>query len=844
MSQTEQRFEFSDFFDPKLVSEINQVGAAIRNLKKDAEHIKSTTPKRYTSAKDVTAAKTSQKELNQVLSQYEAIQKKVAELDRRIAQEKVKQTDAVRKKVVALDKEKTTTKKVTQADREREKAAAELEKQRKRGLEQLAKQEDKERQLIETANMQVKSIEDLRTKTNAMLRVRDRLDLSTAKGKAEFARLTTQIKANSDQLQKAEFAAGRYQRNVGKYWSALQGGIGKLLPMLGMAGGLAGALTIAKNVISSTNAAGDRLAVVMGGIKTGTQKFFQVLATGDFGNFLENIQGAVDVGREYVRVMDDVADRQLMLTIRESKSRIEILENQKILRDYTKSHEERIAAADRVLEIEKENAQTRIDIAQQAFDAELTKQAALAEADQKKILHLIEEYDSYSDLISAADEYLAKEKELQSIKPGPISGMYSQRDQARRSVLQDEIEGTDQAVKDFMQTYKGYLTLTDEQRKAIGDSAKQLYDAQASFDQMTMRTESRRSRLLNQVENQTEETSEEVKTIVQEEEDFLNQLLDNIEQKQKIVDERIAAMEAARQVMFDVPMEDDPELSPEIKRIMAEEQYKRELFKETYEYKKKALADALRSGEIGWTEYTHRVTELHRQEITNYIQSANEVMGQMTGLLNAQASVYQNIESRKLEDLQARLTAGLLSEQEYETEKEKIQKEYGKKRQQIEVATATMQGANAVLNALNTQPWWVGLTQAIVAMGMVAQQINTIKSQKFGKGEVDIRGRKHSQGGIPAEIEGGESVINAKATAQSKQTLELINAGLLTDDIVASLSLNRLLPPNNVDANLLRKTDKLIGEAKRTNELLSRWKWISEDGKTVIDMNGNRIKYV
>jgi len=52
---------------------------------------------------------------------------------------------------------------------------------------------------------------------------------------------------------------------------------------------------------------------------------------------------------------------------------------------------------------------------------------------------------------------------------------------------------------------------------------------------------------------------------------------------------------------------------------------------------------------------------------------------------------------------------------------------------------------------------------------------------KFSEGEINITGLKHSQGGVNAEIEGGESVISAKGTEGSTKLLTAINEGRIKD---------------------------------------------------------------
>jgi hypothetical protein len=401
----------------------------------------------------------------------------------------------------------------------------------------------------------------------------------------------------------------------------------KLLPMLGIAGGLGGAMALVRNVFNSTNAAGDKMAVMMGGLKTGTQAFFKTLATGDFGNFLTNIREAVKAGRDYVRVLDDVADRQLAASIQEAKSRIEIVENMKILRDETAEKEERIAAADRVLEIEKENAERRISIAKQAFDAELEMNATLAKADADKILNLIEEYDSYSDLISAADEYLALEKELFELQNAPtnvgsLSGMQSNKAAERQKEVEAAIAATDSATKNFIETYRGYLTLTDDQRKAIGKTATDLYSAQASFDEQTMATETRRGRLLNLMAKESGEVAgeEAASSFVDKFEVEWSDTLDYVREKQKELE--------------------DIMITPEDEIDEPEVQYVTELWRQTYEGRLAMLASYHKTGIIGITEYNAKKRAIEQEQANwekanwqSQLQATANALGQIGDLL-------------------------------------------------------------------------------------------------------------------------------------------------------------------------------------------------------------------
>jgi len=105
-----------------------------------------------------------------------------------------------------------------------------------------------------------------------------------------------------------------------------------------------------------------------------------------------------------------------------------------------------------------------------------------------------------------------------------------------------------------------------------------------------------------------------------------------------------------------------------------------------------------------------------------------------------------------------------------------IEKEYAKKQQAIAIAQALINTAEAITKTATSLPFPLSVPFIAALTASMAGQIALIKNQKFAKGEVDITGPLHSSGGIQAEIEGGESVINRRATAKHKSLLEAINS--------------------------------------------------------------------
>ncbi|MCL1942069.1 MAG: hypothetical protein FWF54_00730, partial [Candidatus Azobacteroides sp.] len=114
------------------------------------------------------------------------------------------------------------------------------------------KQSDDEKKLQENLTRQVKSIEDLAVKTNALIKVRKSLDLTTVEGRTEFDALTKEIAKNREQLKEYDAQIGNFQRNVGNYSSAVSG----LIPL--WMKGAAAIATISKGIEYTIKIIGDK----------------------------------------------------------------------------------------------------------------------------------------------------------------------------------------------------------------------------------------------------------------------------------------------------------------------------------------------------------------------------------------------------------------------------------------------------------------------------------------------------------------------------------------------------------------------------------------------------------
>jgi len=235
--------------------------------------------------------------------------------------------------------------------------------------------------------------------------------------------------------------------------------------------------------------------------------------------------------------------------------------------------------------------------------------------------------------------------------------------------------------------------------------------------------------------------------------------------------------------------------------------------------------------ERAWNEAQELIKIAQDKEATK--QEIAQASIQLIGTLSDNKFQYeQNLRDKEQEAEIQKLTALNLSEEEFEKRKSIITKKYAKEDQKAAVKQALINTALAVGNALATVKPFV--PAALVAAGLAAVlggiQVGSIKKQEFAEGEVDINGKSHKQGGINANIEGGESVINKRATSGHKGLLTAVNSDLSDAEIFNAMltDMNQPLTANNF------KDDRLLIEMQKNNKHTKR----------LIELEENRPQYI
>jgi hypothetical protein len=262
----------------------------------------------------------------------------------------------------------------------------------------------------------------------------------------------------------------------------------------------------------------------------------------------------------------------------------------------------------------------------------------------------------------------------------------------------------------------------------------------------------------------------------------------------EVEQERLKAFQAAKKKQEELDLQSDKKLIERKKALLEEDEEERKAaiiiaLKEEYDIKTAAKeAEEKRKKEIEdkWNEAKIVAAEAAGQILSD----------QFSGFIDNNLAAFEAGQDAERKILEDKLDKGEISEEDYQKKILALEKkgriESAKAEKKKAIFDATVAAAVSVIKQLAATPLPAGAPFIAAAAAIGATQIGVAVAQpipKFKDGEIDIKGARHSQGGISAEIEGGESVINREGTANAKTLLTAINKGLIKDsDILPSAS--------------------------------------------------------
>lgn len=295
---------------------------------------------------------------------------------------------------------------------------------------------------------------------------------------------------------------GDHQRNVGNYESALNGLFGRL--KMGWLAFIAllvkGIKTFAEDFKNATQSISDFWKEETAGWKTAYQQFIISLTRGDGWNqLIANMKNAYVEGKRLAALMDELFERENSLKIEAADIAAEIEREKIATRDVTRTNEERIRSAERVIELEEQLAARRKDIAQQELDIRRQQITTLTGMTEQELETFVNRYNQNREAIKQAQEYVKVYNDLQ----GRIGSATQVRDYGTRARLQEQLDTLSASLsaeaRAFVDMFRKYSLTNDEMVRNYVDAYTKYKQVDADLYKLTSRSAVQRSALIKQM---------------------------------------------------------------------------------------------------------------------------------------------------------------------------------------------------------------------------------------------------------------------------------------------------------------------------------------------------------
>ena len=576
-----------------------------------------------------------------------------------------------------------------------------------------------------------------------------------------------QVKARMDEIQQGI-------RGTNKTLDSLKG----LLPKVGLASIFAAAgaaiVKFGKDAIAQTNLIGDRWNQFAHGMKSAYNSFVADLSSGKgWKELIQNMRDSYNVGKQVEAMLDELFERQNSLTLTEADYNVEIEKNKQIMKDQTKTAEERLAASNEVLRLERELAEEKKSIAQQEADAykmELQQRTKLTDAEMEAF---IQSYNQNRDLIQQAEEYQQEYDKLQRSVDAFYQNMISGEGRAYDAVkpqydqavanLNAFQAAADEAVVHWADVINRYNLGNDEMVSNYVQALAKQKNAEADYYRSTSRTASTNSSLRKQIQQeQAKATEDAFKKEVDASDRHFKELQNKAKQayvngelseqqyqnrltsiQEQSLRAKMAIAERYKKdtiefqsQLLDIAVKDQQELDKMLKQMEAD------ALKALDEIDKELQADIDAAMAEFDQEFQNQV-----QHLLDLVEQADEVRAK----LDPSTALGQQLEM-EIASLQEMYDNKMLSEEEFQKAKQQLIKEYARENLNIEMDS-----------------WMQGIEVAQQYFGQVSDMVAALKDAQIASLDAQMQAELTAAGDNAERREEIENEYEAKKLETQKK---------------------------------------------------------------------------
>ena len=454
-----------------------------------------------------------------------------------------------------------------------------------------------------------------------------------------------------------------------------------------------GAIGILKGASEETQVLGDMVQHTFTGIQWSYKSMLQTFSTGDWSHLFSNMLNAYTAGKQFQSVLDEVFELQNSQTIQETKIQNEIALQQELMDNVNLSNQQRIAAANKIIELYDEIGKIRKTTAQVEMDAynqQYTHFTKMSDAEKE---FFIDNYHANRQTITDATKLLELQQQLEDQKKASQSTRtaggdrgwsfsnidYSSDIAATEAAIQelnDKYKETPQVLASAASAIQKYNLTNDEVILGYVNSYNKWLGVDGEVSRMQRRALRQRNTLVKQIGTETAQAEKDLATKTEK------------EKKESYDKEVLAAQDAySRQIQeaklaYDNMEIDHKEYAARIESAELEHISKKiqinALYGKSTDALYKQLADkqiaTMKAEEAEMAKVIAQMDADVQKQIQTELQEFKRLSGKSKKMFPGVGS--EGELNTELADLQAMLDMKLITEEQYEQKRLEMIKEY------------------------------------------------------------------------------------------------------------------------------------------------------------------------
>lgn len=274
-----------------------------------------------------------------------------------------------------------------------------------------------------------------------------------------------------------------------------------------------------KDCVELTQKWGDAWAITMDGVKAAYGTFVRQLSSGDgWDNLFSNMAEAYQKGKEIASVLDEIFERKVSYSYAEAEANKYISEQQLIMRDASHTDQERMKAAQNIIDKEKELGQIKKQVWTDEAKAYRDQFQLATGLNDEQTDYLLKNYNLNREVINQSKEYYAERTKLQKQLSAAEKALSSADPNAYKNYerIQDSLTKLEETTSDSIKTIAEWAADYDKSNDELVNNMSQAEIAVINIDTEVNKASMRATAMLGSLTEATNRQAASVKELAQD----------------------------------------------------------------------------------------------------------------------------------------------------------------------------------------------------------------------------------------------------------------------------------------------------------------------------------------